>query len=65
MTKHILDRQRRRKGSHLAAFVSVAERMLPEGSSPAARHVARRIKGPMNAVSRNRAFLRIERGLTA
>lgn len=62
MSKHILDRTRRRSGLQMSSFAAVTRRSGPEGSNPAAKYIMRRAKGPWNAALRYRAFLRIERG---
>ena len=64
MSKHILDRKRRRDSSQVAPFAAVYRRTAPEGSNPATQYVLRRSKGPRNDALRALAFMRIDRGAT-
>jgi hypothetical protein len=65
MARHILDRDRSRELSKLAAYTDVRRRLAPEGSHPASLSLARRSKGPHNPALRYLAFLKIDRGYKA
>ncbi|MFV0358527.1 hypothetical protein [Tropicimonas sp.] len=65
MSKHILDRERRRKSTRVVPYNGVTRRIAPEGSNPTVLALMRRSKGTRNASLRNDAFLRIDRGYTA
>ena len=62
MVRHILDRQNRHvASSRFSRYETMRRAGLPVGTGPVSRALLRRVKRPINAALRTRAFLRIDR----